>query len=177
MFQNMGEFLPSLFKAAEKFARDSWQPTTSPIIRVDYNMALADPCASMKRFYKGVETLKIPSPPDMARGFFAFHGTAATAIKSICTEGFDPTRRAGQACGPGEYFGVTSAVSHGYCRPTNPQGPYAMIIAFLLNCPQLSTRAGFCHVMNNPTDWSHAFNLPVVVVSYGTQTSCNSPLS
>ena len=69
MFQNMGEFLPNLFKAAEKFARDSWLPATPPIIRVDYNMALAKVCPSMERFYKGVEALKIPSPPDMTRGF------------------------------------------------------------------------------------------------------------
>jgi hypothetical protein len=176
IFQNMGEFLPSLFKAAEKFARDNWMPTTPPIIRVDYNMALADPCASLKRFYKGVEVLGHPVPPDMARGFFTFHGTPPTGIKPICTDGFDPKRRAGQACGPGEYFGVTSAVSHGYSCRGNPHGPYAMIIAFLLNCPQLTTSPGFCHVMNNPTDWSHAFNVPVAVVSYGTQTSCASPL-
>ncbi|UJR13608.1 hypothetical protein I4U23_000621 [Adineta vaga] len=177
MFEKMGDYLPSLFQAAEKFARDNWLPSVPPIIRVDYNMALADQCASLKRFYKGVESLSIAVPPDMARGFFAFHGTAATAIKPICTDGFDPKRRAGQACGPGEYFGVSAAISHGYCRPTNPTGPYAMIIGFLLNCPQLSTRPGFCHVMNNPIDWSSAFNVPVVVVSYGTQTSCSSPLS
>jgi len=178
MFQKMGDFLPNLFKAAEKFARDSWspQPQTPPIIRIDYNMALADQCASLKRFYKGVEVLGHPSPPDMARGFFAFHGTPPAGIKPICSDGFDPKRRAGQACGPGEYFGVSSAVSHGYSCRGNSQGPYSMIIAFLLNCPQLSTRAGFCHVMNNPTDWSHAFNLPVVLVSYGTQSSCESPL-
>jgi len=177
MFQKMGDFLPSLLKAAEKFARDNWTPSTPPIIRIDYNMALANQCASIKRFYKGVESLGNSLPPDMARGFFAFHGTAATSIKQICIDGFDPKRRAGQACGIGEYFGVSAAISHGYCRPTNPQGPYAMIIAFLLNCPQLSTRPGFCHVMNNPLDWSHAFNVPAVVVSYGTQSSCQSPLS
>jgi hypothetical protein len=113
----------------------------------------------------------------MARGFFTFHGTPPTGIKPICTDGFDPKRRAGQACGPGEYFGVTSTISHGYSCRGNTTGPYSMIIAFLLNCPQLSTSAGFCHVMNNPTDWSYAFNLPVVVVSYGTQSTCNSPLS
>ncbi|CAF1005352.1 unnamed protein product, partial [Didymodactylos carnosus] len=175
--QSMGDFLPTLFKVAEKFARDSWTPQTPPIIRIDYNMALAHHCASLKLFYKGVESLGDRLPPDMARGFFAFHGTAATSIKSICVNGFDPSRRAGQACGIGEYFGVSAAISHGYCRPTNPQGPYAMIIAFLLNCSQLSTRPGFCHVMNNPLGWSYAFNLPVVVVSYGTQNSCESPLS
>ena len=176
MFQSMGDYLPTLFKTAEKFIRDNWPPTIPPIIRVDYNVSLANPCGSMQRFTQGVQVLGQPVPCDLSRGFFAFHGTAAAAIKSICHEGFDPKRRAGQACGPGEYFGVTAPVSHGYCKPTNPQGPFAMIIAFLVNCPQLSMRPGFCHVMNNPRDWSHAFNVPVVVVSYGTQTSCPSPL-
>ena len=173
----MGDFFPSLFKAAEKFARDNWAAPVPPIIRIDYNTALVDQCLSLKRFHKGLENLGHPLPPDLGRGFFAFHGTAATSIKPICVNGFDPSRRAGQACGIGEYFGVTAAVSHGYCRPANPQGPYSMIIAFLLNCPQLSTRPGFCHVMNNPRDWSYALNLPVVVVSYGTQSTCQSPLS
>ncbi|CAF2782001.1 unnamed protein product [Rotaria sp. Silwood2] len=176
MVHKMGEFLPDLFKAAEKFARDNWTTQTPPIIRIDYNMSLADQCSSLKRFYKGVETLGHPLPPDMARGFFTFHGTAPTSIKPICANGFDPSRRAGQACGVGEYFGVTAAISHGYSCRGSAQGPYSMIIAFLLNCPQLSTRPGFCHVMNNPRDWSYAFNLPVVVVSYGTQTTCPSPL-
>ncbi|CAF4787695.1 unnamed protein product [Rotaria sp. Silwood1] len=176
MVHKMGDFLPNLFKAAEKFARDNWTTQTPPIIRIDYNMSLADQCPSLKRFYKGVETLGQPSPPDMARGFFTFHGTAPTSIKPICVNGFDPSRRAGQACGVGEYFGVTAAVSHGYSCRGSAQGPFSMIIAFLLNCPQLSTRPGFCHVMNNPRDWSHAFNLPVVVVSYGIQTTCPSPL-
>ena len=44
----------------------------------------------------------------------------------------------GQARSPGEYFSLTSAVSHGYYRPANRQGPFAMIIAFLLHCSQLS---------------------------------------
>jgi Poly(ADP-ribose) polymerase catalytic domain len=173
----MGDFFPNLFQAAEKFARDNWATATPPIIRIDYNTALVDQCLSLTRFQKGVQSLGHSLPPDMGRGFFAFHGTAATSIKPICMNGFDPRRRAGQACGVGEYFGVTAAVSHGYCRPTNPQGPYSMIIAFLLNCPQLSSRPGFCHVMNNPLDWSYSLNLPVVVVSYGTQGTCQSPLN
>ena len=176
LFKKMGDFLPELFKAAEKFARDNWTPSIPPIIRIDYNLALAQPCPSMQRFYRGIQALGHPSPPDMARGFFAFHGTPALSIKPICFDGFDPSRRRGQACGPGEYFGVTAPISHGYCRPVNPQGPFSMIIAFLVHCPQLSTRPGFCHVMNNPIDWSHAFNIPVIVVTYGTQTSCQSPL-
>ncbi|CAF3679582.1 unnamed protein product [Rotaria socialis] len=175
MVHRMGDFLPNLFKNAETFARANWAPGTPPIIRIDYNMSLADQCPSMKRFYKGVETLGHSVPPDMARGFFTFHGTAPASIIPICTNGFDPARRAGQAYGVGEYFGVTSAVSHGYSCRGSAQGPFSMIIAFLLSCPQLSTHAGFCHVMNNPIDWSCAFNLPVLVVSYGNQTTCPSP--
>ena len=111
----------------------------------------------------------------MTKGFFAFHGTAPVAIKPICNEGFDPKRRSGQVHGPGEYFGVTSTVSHSYSVKDNKTGPYLMIIAYLLNCPQLTTKAGFCHVVNNPTDWSYAYNVPVVVVTYGPQTNCESP--
>jgi len=176
MFQKMGDFLPNLYKQAEKFARDNWTPQTPPIIRVDYNLALATPCGSMQRFNKGVQALGHPVPLDMTKGFFAFHGTAPVAIKPICIEGFDPKKRAGQACGPGEYFGVTSTVSHGYSQRGNTTGPYSMIIAYLLTCPQLTTSPGFCYVMNNPTDWSYAYNVPVVVVSYGPQASCESPL-
>ena len=173
----MGDFFPNLFQAAEKFARDNWVTQTPPIIRIDYNTALVNQCLSMTRFQKGVESLGHSLPPDLGRGFFAFHGTSPASIEPICTNGFDPNRRAGQAHGVGKYFDVTAAVSHGYCRRTNPQGPYSMIIALLLNCPQLSTKPGFCHVMNNPRDWSYALNLPVVVVSYGTQGVCQSPLS
>ena len=34
-----------------------------------------------------------------------FHGTAEANIDAICQNGLDPSRRAGQAYGPGEYFG------------------------------------------------------------------------
>lgn len=38
-----------------------------------------------------------------------FHGTPERNIQSICRQGLDPKRRAGQAYGPGEYFGGVSA--------------------------------------------------------------------
>ncbi len=68
-------------------------------------MALVNPCQSMKRFYKGVQAVNIPSPTDVGRGFFSFHGTDPTGIKPICNDGFHPKRRAEQTYGPGEYFG------------------------------------------------------------------------
>lgn len=42
-----------------------------------------------------------------------------------------------------------------------------MIIAFLLRCTQLKTVPNFCYVVDNPTDWTFAYNLPVLVVTYG----------
>jgi len=46
----------------------------------------------------------------------AFHGTADTNIDSICTNGYDPSRRCGQAYGPGEYFAISPSTPLGYCK-------------------------------------------------------------
>ena len=45
----------------------------------------------------------------------AFHGTPEANIQSICANGFDPTRRSGQAYGPGEYFAITPDIPMRYC--------------------------------------------------------------
>jgi len=120
------------------------------------NLALSNLCESIKRFYKGVQALNIPSPSDMARGFFSFHGTAPTGIKPICNDSFHSKRRAGQACGQVEYFDATSTISHGYSSREKSLGPYSMIIAFLLNCLQLSTSKGFGHMPSvDQLQWFH----------------------
>lgn len=81
-------------------------------------------------------------------------------------------RRRGQAYGTGEYFGVTAAVSDGYSHSSSQGGEVKhMLVAFILRCNLMHTVPGFCHVVNNPTDWSHAYNLPVLVISYGRQKS------
>jgi hypothetical protein len=49
-----------------------------------------------------------------------------------------------------------------------------MIIAFLLRCPQTSTHGTYCYVVDNPTDWNYAFNLPVLVVTYGPNSATQS---
>ena len=169
--REMGEFLPQLFQAAENYARNYWTPDLPPIIRIDHNLPLAEKCSSLERFYRAAQALGARPPPDLARGFFAFHGTASDAIKPICTQGFDPTRRRGQAYGPGEYFGVTAAVSDGYSHSSQSGEVKHMLVAFILRCNLMHTVPGFCHVVNNPTDWSHAYNLPVLVISYGRQKS------
>ena len=42
-----------------------------------------------------------------------------------------------------------------------------MLITYILRCDRVSTRPGFCYVVNNPVDCTYAFNLPVAVVTYG----------
>ena len=57
----------------------------------------------------------------------AFHGTPEANIQSICTNGFDPTKRSGQAHGPGEYFAKTPDTPMQYC-----QGGKKMLLCELL---------------------------------------------
>lgn len=45
-----------------------------------------------------------------------YHGTMPENILSICSNGFDASRRAGQVYGAGEYFAKNPHVSVGYCR-------------------------------------------------------------
>lgn len=51
--------------------------------------------------------------PDELHGF---HGTHPDNVLSICENGFDSGRRAGQVFGSGEYFAKCPNVSVGYCR-------------------------------------------------------------
>jgi FtsZ-interacting cell division protein YlmF len=171
------EFLPQLFKEARKFVEDNWPMDTQlqPIGRIDENPYLIKQYKSLKRFYKGINILSHPFPPDLAKGFFAYHGCPFQAITSICQNGFDPKRRSGQAYGRGEYFGVTASISHGYSQKGGSQQGFSqMIIAYLLRCTQNTTKENFCYVVDNPVDWEYAFNLPVLIVTYG-QTSKSQP--
>ena len=54
-------------------------------------------------------------PKDQRKTCLAFHGTPSNNITSICTNGYDSSRRRGQACGPGEYFATIPGTSMGYC--------------------------------------------------------------
>jgi hypothetical protein len=109
-----------------------------------------------------VEALHI-SPLRVTDGFFAWHGTDESAIAEICHSGFDPKLRKTQVYGCGEYFGVSASVSKSYCRGK----PSRMILAFILCKSKLKTQADFCHVVDNPIDWKSAYNVPVIVVTFG----------
>ncbi|CAF1352924.1 unnamed protein product [Rotaria magnacalcarata] len=171
------EFLPQLFEEAKKFVQENW-PTDAnmvPIGRIDENPYLEKQYKTLKRFYEGIKALNHDLPPDLGKGFFAYHGTPSAAIVPICQSGFDPKRRSGQVYGPGEYFGVTASVSHGYAQRGNQlTGSNQMIIAYLLRGSHVKTVQNFCYVVANPTDWKFAFNLPVLIVTYGQTASCQS---
>ena len=77
----------------------------------------------------------------------AFHGTAEVNIQSICNNGYDPSRRKGQALGPGEYFAVSPNTPLGYCS-----GGKKILLNELLLVQHGThhTRQGDIVVMKNP---------------------------
>merc|ERR1712110_343681 len=56
---------------------------------------------------------KLGRSPDELQGY---HGTHPSNVLSICKNGFDRGKRAGQVYGAGEYFAKCPDVSVGYCR-------------------------------------------------------------
>ncbi|UJR19686.1 hypothetical protein I4U23_022820 [Adineta vaga] len=170
--KRQGEFLPQLFLAARKFVEEYWplDQSVQPIGRIDENPYLEKQYKSLIRFYKGNEVLGHSFPPDLSKGFFAYHGCPFQAIDAISQTGFDPKRRSGQAYGRGEYFGVTALISDSYSQKGGNQNGFSqMFIAFILRCTQITTKENFCYVVDNPVDWTYAFNLPVLTVTYGPQ--------
>jgi hypothetical protein len=59
----------------------------------------------------------------------AFHGTPEANVDSICKHSLDPARRAGQAMGKGEYFGLNFLTSLRYCR----RGTKMLVFACLMD--------------------------------------------
>jgi hypothetical protein len=103
--------------------------------------------------------------PDAVAHFIGFHGTKSVeALRDILTNGFDPSRRAGQALGRGEYFGRDPTIAAGYdCLQ-------CITVNLLLHVPAVITNRaniGQVVVMDNPTDRSETFCLPIGL--YGLQ--------
>ena len=72
------------------------------------------------QFRSSIHNMKITRPGIKRQGIIqAFHGTPETNLMGIAKTGFDPTRRCGQAHGPGEYFGKTIDISACYSSGSN----------------------------------------------------------
>ena len=88
----------------------------------------------------------------------AFHGTPdRNNVLSIFHDGWDPSKRSGQNYGPGEYFATEINTPLQYARQSG-----AVVIAILLPGTFQAAQNGYC-VVNNPTDRSAAFCLPIGV--------------
>jgi HrpA-like RNA helicase len=150
--------LDKLFQDARAFVTAKW-PTTITITRVEENPGVNANCPAMQRYCEALKTLG--GSPALSSGFFAWHGTPIEAIVPICHYGFDPSKRVGQAYGTGEYFGQEAGISVGYCRNGNK-----MIVAHILRHPCVKTQDTLCYVVNNPRDWQLSYCLPVLVITF-----------
>ena len=68
-----------------------------------------------KRFKQAYDKV----PEEQRRTCLAFHGTGEDKIDSICTNGYDSSRRGtsyGQVYGAGEYFAADPSTSLRYCK-------------------------------------------------------------
>jgi len=111
--------------------------------------------------------------PDELQGY---HGTHPSNVLSICTNGFDRSKRAGQVHGAGEYFAKCPDVSVSYCKG----GQYMLICRLCLGVPS-STEANSdgdhiwvpsCayYVISSP-----AQVLPVYIVKFSSAACGYSP--
>eukprot|EP01032_Pedospumella_encystans_P008904 gene8904-10522_t len=157
-----------LLKASRTFLQDNWvQSTLGPIVSIDVNPALQSGAPSFQKYLAGATSLGDPDTVMTNNGLFAWHGTKNDAsIVSICHNGFNPERRSGQAYGPGEYFGCSADISHGYADKTA-----RMLVCHLLRSPVLATRENFCYIVNNPLESTQMFCVAVLVVTYGIYSS------
>lgn len=66
--------------------------------------------------YKKFMAKRSSLPSSNQKTCLAFHGTAEANIDSICRNGYDASRRSGQAYGSGEYFASTPGTPLSYCH-------------------------------------------------------------
>jgi len=105
-----------------------------PIIKTIQNPAIRERNELSQKFFIALRDHSIT----VQEGSYllGWHGTFEHNIKSICTNGFDPSLRQGQQYGIGEYFGTNCGISHGYCK-----GGYFMIVTLLLRGSWLTGNA------------------------------------
>jgi hypothetical protein len=82
------------------------------------------------QFKASRDTFKAAHGRDMDK-LEGFHGTLPDNVISICSNGFDAGRRAGQVYGAGEYFAKNPHVSVDYCRG----GEYMLVCRLSLGQP------------------------------------------
>jgi hypothetical protein len=103
---------------------------------------------------------------------FGWHGTEEANIDSICREGFNPAHRRGQQYGQGEYFGITSTASYGYCK-----GGSFLLATLIIKGDWVShTNAVNAYRVNNHMDFTHSYCLPLCIVNFGSPKDAPFPM-
>jgi RNA:NAD 2'-phosphotransferase (TPT1/KptA family) len=161
------EFIGDHEIKARKFVASEWSAALGTVVHVELNPWLDCDCVAFQRF-------KNPSssqPLNLNAHQYLWHGTPSQNIQSICQFGFDPAKRKNQRYGPGEYFGRNARTSDGYCGPADENGFKRLIVAIVL-LPRTTFANANIAVVNNPTNSSESYALPLLVVTYGhTPTS------
>lgn len=97
-------------------------------------------------------------PENYHKTCLAFHGTPEANITNICVNGYDPSRRSGQAYGVGEYFATSPGTPLGYCSG----GKKILLNELLLGQVNIDhTQHGDIIVMKNPDH-----DLPRFVITF-----------
>ncbi|CAF1517131.1 unnamed protein product [Didymodactylos carnosus] len=150
-----------LYQKAEEFVQANWPLDMPKMTRADINPGLAHNCPAAQLFIKGVQSLNIDPTQIFEGGHCSWHGTSEQAIEPICHNGFDPSKRTGQAYGRGEYFGMTANVSRGFCKDST-----RLIVIFLLRGTHYSVHGEYCYVIDNPINWDIAYCVPTLIVTF-----------
>ena len=73
-------------------------------------------CQKSGTLYKKFAAAKKSLPSNYQTTCLAFHGTPEENIDSICTNGYNSSKRKRQMYGPGEYFATTPKIPLKYCK-------------------------------------------------------------
>ena len=136
-----------------------------PEFAFEVNECIFRNAPSIALFREGMKKFNVPELLAVLKNqqaySLAFHGTPdRNNVLSIFHDGWDPSRRNtnGQQYGPGEYFATEINTPLRYQQLNG-----AVVIAILLPGTFQRAQNGYC-VVNNPTDRSAAFCLPIGAV-------------
>jgi len=144
-------------------------------LRINSELEKGCPCG--KKFLRALKTIGLnPDNPEKvySQGIFGWHGTRTEqGVAGIAHNNFDPSRRSGQAYGPGEYCAKKPDYSqNSYWGNTN-----TLFVVFILkNNPCYTENEHY--VVNNPTHGNEMYMVPILIATFNQQTpiaiTCNN---
>jgi hypothetical protein len=125
------------------------------IIHVEMN-----PCL-VSRGPAFVSFMRIRTVQHQVTSEYLWHGTALNNVPAICESGFDPSKRARQVHGPGEYFSTRWELSDAYAAEAN--GCKCQLLCLVIPGPHMNKPTSDIVVINNPES-RYTRLLPTVVL-------------